>query len=273
MVSKRKLLSLILAFWLTIFGVPAGAQSVGDEDAFWKSVRKGNVVEEYEIYLQQYPKGKYVAEARRRIGQLAAPGVAKPAAGDQPQRVESGDDSFDQGLAAYNRKDYPEALRHFRKAADQEDARAQFNLGGIYSQGQGVPQDFKEAVKWYRKAAEQGYAGAQYFLGSMYNNGQGVPQDYKEAVKWFRLAADQGLYFAQTILGLMYIQGQGVAANRVVAYALVNLSAATDPNSNKARTLMGADLSAGEIEAAQTLTREIAKPGNLLIAIDTYTQK
>jgi len=40
-----------------------------------------------------------------------------------------------------------------------------------------VPQDYKEAVKWYLKAAEQGYALAQFNLGNMYYNGDGVLQD------------------------------------------------------------------------------------------------
>ncbi len=62
----------------------------------------------------------------------------------------------------------------------------------MYLNGQGVARDNAEAAKWYRKAAEQGDAGAQFNLGVMYGGGQGVPQDYAEAVKWFRKAADQG---------------------------------------------------------------------------------
>ena len=53
-------------------------------------------------------------------------------------------------------------------------------------------QDYEEAVKWYRKAAEQGYASAQYNLGVCYYNGKGVEQDYEEVVKWYRKAAEQG---------------------------------------------------------------------------------
>ena len=56
----------------------------------------------------------------------------------------------------------------------------------------GVSQDYSEAVKWYRKAAEQGDAGAQNDLGVCYDNGQGVNKDYTEAVKWYRKAAEQG---------------------------------------------------------------------------------
>jgi len=62
-----------------------------------------------------------------------------------------------------------------RTAADQGDARAQYNLGFMYYFGEGVPQDHAEAVHWYRLAAEQGDARAQYNLGFMYDNGKGVP--------------------------------------------------------------------------------------------------
>ena len=70
------------------------------------------------------------------------------------------------------------------------DAGAQFNLGVMYDNGEGVPQDYVEAMKWYHKAAEQGHAGAQFNLGLMYANGNGVPQDYAKAAKWFRLGAE-----------------------------------------------------------------------------------
>jgi uncharacterized protein len=55
-----------------------------------------------------------------------------------------------------------------------------------------VPEDDAEAVKWYRKAAEQGYANAQFNLGLMYLNGEGVPEDNVFAYMWFNLAAAQG---------------------------------------------------------------------------------
>ena len=53
-------------------------------------------------------------------------------------------------------------------------------------------EDYAEAVKWYRKAAEQGHAEAQYLLGVMYNNGNGVIKDFQEARKWYQKAAEQG---------------------------------------------------------------------------------
>ena len=76
-------------------------------------------------------------------------------------------------------------------AAEQGHAVAQYFLGTMYSNGEGMPQDYQEAVSWYRKAAEQGDAGAQYNLGNMYNNSEGVPQDYVQAHKWVNLAASR----------------------------------------------------------------------------------
>ena len=44
-----------------------------------------------------------------------------------------------------------------------------------------------------KKAAEQGDAEAQYNLGVMYANGDGLPEDDAEAVRWYRMAAEQGI--------------------------------------------------------------------------------
>ncbi len=71
-------------------------------------------------------------------------------------------------------------------------AGAQYNLSARYVLGKGVLRDFKEAVKWLRSAADQGHAKAQFKLGVMYENGKGVLKDIKEAGKWWRKAADQG---------------------------------------------------------------------------------
>ena len=54
---------------------------------------------------------------------------------------------------------------------NEDDAAAQFKLGVMYENGEGVPKDSVKAVEWYRKAAEQGYAPAQFKLGWMYANG------------------------------------------------------------------------------------------------------
>jgi TPR repeat protein len=88
----------------------------------------------------------------------------------------------------------------------------------MYANGNGVPENDAEAIKWYRKAADQGDADAQYNLGNWYANGRGVPENDVEAVKWYRKAADQGHAKAQSNLGVMYYGGDGVPENNIRAY-------------------------------------------------------
>ena len=83
----------------------------------------------------------------------------------------------------------PDSLASLKLAAEQGDAAAQNNLGGMYYYGDGVPQDKPEAAKWTRKAAEQRNVRAQVLLGLLYYDGDVVPQDYTEAAKWFQEAA------------------------------------------------------------------------------------
>ena len=49
-----------------------------------------------------------------------------------------------------------------------------------------------QPVLWYRAAAEQGDAEAQFYLGGLYYNGDGVLQDFIRAHKWFNIASVNG---------------------------------------------------------------------------------
>ena len=77
-------------------------------------------------------------------------------------------------------------------------------------------------MKWYRKAAEQDYAPAQFNLGLAYAHGNGVTKDEAKAVSWFRKAADQIHAFAQNSLGVAYANGSGVTKDEVEAVKMVS---------------------------------------------------
>ena len=84
-------------------------------------------------------------------------------------------------------------LAEIRAGADKGDAKAQYELGRAFFSGTlGVAKDEAEAVKWFRKAAEQNVADAQFSLGVCYDSGEGVAKDEVEAYKWWLLAAGQG---------------------------------------------------------------------------------
>lgn len=89
-------------------------------------------------------------------------------------------------------KNYTEAAKNYRKAAEQGHADGQNNLGAMYLNGYGVTKDYAEAVKWYRKAAEQGHADGQNNLGFMYDYGYGVTKDISQAKYWYKKAAVKG---------------------------------------------------------------------------------
>ncbi len=128
-----------------------------------------------------------------------------------PEQIKNKAESY------YSSKNYVEAAKWYRKAAERDVARAQFNLGVLYEEGKGVKLDYVEAVKWYRKAAEQGDVRAQNNLGNMYRNGYGVKLDNDEAVKWYRKAAEKGHVSAQYNLGAMYENGEGVGQDKAEA--------------------------------------------------------
>ena len=75
--------------------------------------------------------------------------------------------NYNEGLAAHQAGDYNTALKEWRPLAEQGNAITQYNLALMYKNGEGIAEDNVEAVKWYKRAAEQGYASAQNNLGNM----------------------------------------------------------------------------------------------------------
>ena len=164
---------------------------------------------------------------------------------------------FNAGEEAYHRGDYATALREWRPLAEQGHAAAQYNLGLLYANGQGVPKDDVQARQWYEKAAAQGRADAQVNLGILYDYGRGVPQDFKKAVYWYRLSANQGNDLAQRKLGLLYERGDGVQQDYVQAYMWYSLGAANGAQRGAAlRDALAKQMTPDQIAEAQKLARE-----------------
>ena len=90
-------------------------------------------------------------------------------------------------------RNFKEAERWFSMAADQGSAWAQMSLGLLYTHGgDGLPQDYARAVDLFRKAADQNDPDALYNLGWAYESGLGVPQDRQRAIEWYNKAAAKG---------------------------------------------------------------------------------
>lgn len=110
-------------------------------------------------------------------------------------------------------------------AAKKGDAEAQYWLGAMYADSESPQKNLKEAVKWFRKSAEQEFEAAQYMMGIVYESGMAVKRDFKEAASWFTKAAMQGFAPTQCELALMYLQGVGVTQQYSIALTLFSRAA------------------------------------------------
>ena len=87
----------------------------------------------------------------------------------------------------------------YEKAAAQGHEAAQANLGLIlFQNGSRIA-----ALPWIRKAADRGDMRAQYVLGTLHFNGDGVPKDWPRAYALMSSAAAQGLAPAKAGLAQM----------------------------------------------------------------------
>ena len=100
----------------------------------------------------------------------------------------------------------------------------------MYEHGLGVECDPYQAVKWYRKAADQGNEISLLSLAEMYYYGERVRQDYTEAYYWYSELANRNDKDAQFQLGIMHSIGLGVDRNYQRAYFWFAISAT---NSNE----------------------------------------
>ena len=99
--------------------------------------------------------------------------------------------------------DIESAECYYQKAAEKNDIRAQLWLGNYYSNNSPEKND-ELAVKWYIKAANQDNAIAQYAVGIFYYEGRGVPKNYEEALTWLNKASLNGEIMAFYYIGLIY---------------------------------------------------------------------
>ncbi len=238
-----------------------GQKAIGDlyVKGFWGKKNSAKAATWYRKAAEQGHAG--AKEALRKLGDKRRGGPRQAAPSDAPTE-------FKKGQAAYKRRDYAEAARRFRDAAEQGYLRAQFRLGAMYANGRGVSQDYAEALKWYRKAAERGHVYAQANLGYMYARGRGVPRSSAEAARWYRKAARQGYAWAQRNLGLMYYSGRGVPRDYVRAHLWFNLAASRErPGKRREKAIQN------RIRAEKVMTpAEIAGARRLARAVEDHRE-
>ena len=131
----------------------------------------------------------------------------------------------DRAKEAYRAGDYQSALATWSRLAEKGDARAQNNMGVLYSEGHGVERDDDVALEWFQKSAAQGFVLAQANLGESYFVGDIVPQDYGQAAYWYALSAGGGDSESQFFMGKMLADGLGMPRDPARAHMWYSIAA------------------------------------------------
>ncbi|MGA2129779.1 MAG: caspase family protein [Xanthobacteraceae bacterium] len=124
---------------------------------------------------------------------------------------------FALGKAYFFAKNYFEAARHLKIAADAGTPDAQNALGYCFAAGLGVAKNEQRAFELYSKAAAAGSAVGMESLGNAYAGGLYVKQDFGKALDWLEKAVEAGNADALHEIGRLYFNGLGVPRDFVTA--------------------------------------------------------
>jgi TPR repeat protein len=103
--------------------------------------------------------------------------------------------------------------------AEAGNVTAQFNLGWLYRNGNGVAANDERARQLWEQAARSGHAEAQMALAMLYGQNGGSVEDQAQAIHWYREAAANGIEDAMLVL-LDYADRGDAAASTAVAALL-----------------------------------------------------
>lgn len=164
---------------------------------------------------------------------------------------------LDEGISAYDRKDYKTALKEFQGCSEKPVCQTKLAL--MYFEGEGVKSDYATSLQWYTKAALQGHADAQYNTGMMHLLGEGAAVNELEAEKWLLQSAEQGHPAAQFNLGSLYLTGKQITLNNAEAVKWLRKAAEQDVlgalHNMAVLTISGTGVEKSEVEAAKFFKR------------------
>ena len=120
-----------------------------------------------------------------------------------------GDTPFEKGCKYYFGKDtpvnYKKAYTYFNKSAKDGFAPAQYNLGIMYLNSQGVDKDVQKAISNFMLASDQNYANAQVQLGNLYFNGEEITKDLDKALSFYKDACKNGSQDACKMVNFIHL--------------------------------------------------------------------
>jgi len=137
------------------------------------------------------------------------------------------------------KKNYKEAERWLKKAADSNDVEAQFYLGKLLF----IKEDYRNAISWLEKSAAQSYAPSIYKLGCIYDRSEHINNDKDKAFDLFEQASKLGHLFAHKEYAVKLLKGykgfpgflKGFFDYLKIFFMLIKLGSG-DPHDERIRT-------------------------------------
>ena len=142
--------------------------------------------------------------------------------------------TFDDGVAAYDARDYAKAYKIWSSIED-EDVAAMRNVAMMRREGLGTVKDPKGAEDMYERAAEAGLPTAQADLADMLIKGEAGPPDPKRALPLLAAAAAADHPVAEYELAEFYETGEFVPKDLTVARNLYKAAASHGMKEAEAR--------------------------------------
>ncbi len=128
------------------------------------------------------------------------------------------------------------AFPYFLQAAQRGHSDAQVETALYYYYGDQkaeIDQNYLEAANWFDKAALQFSGVAQYYLGVMHREGQGVARDRIEGLRWLSLSANKFYVPTYLLLAEIYAKGDGVVEEPVKAAMYLDLARRYSDTTNR----------------------------------------
>lgn len=112
---------------------------------------------------------------------------------------------------------HKQAMRWYRRAAQQSNVYAELRLGDYHYFGLHGKVDYAKAAAHYRTAAEQKNPQAMFNMGFLHQIGQGLPQDLHLSKRYYDMAADtQSRAYVPATLALWSLPLYGLYLDNVV---------------------------------------------------------
>ncbi|WP_087018292.1 tetratricopeptide repeat protein [Thaumasiovibrio subtropicus] len=133
------------------------------------------------------------------------------------------------GLDAYHNKRYHDAFPLLLTEARQGETEAQYALGMMFKEGNGIAQCDASAAIWIRRAATSGLGDAQSTLASLIEEGLTYDDTpWSESITWYKKAAEQGIPDALVRMAEHYNTGEYIAEDKALALEYLHLAAAKE---------------------------------------------